>query len=141
MGISQAIYNYIRQCPLISKGVSVRFNHLGAAPQEFSIEDTPEDTVVKRYIGSSLRQKTFYLTSRESYSTDQRLNIEKSNFYEEFQAWVEQQNRLKNFPALTGTQTPTKIECLTAGYLYTANDNTAQYQIQLRLEYLNKGER
>lgn len=141
MSISSAIYQYIRKCPLIDSGIRVRFNHLGETPQEFSIEEVPEDVIVKKYIGSSIRQKTFYLTSRESYSQDQRINIEKSDFYEKFYDWIEEQNKLKNLPVLDGDNTAQSISCLTAGYLYTATEDTAQYQIQLRLTYLHKGER
>lgn len=141
MSLSQSIYDYIRKCPLIDRGIRVRFNHLGPSPQEFSIEEIPEDITVKKYIGSSIRQKTFLLVSRETYSMDQRVNIEKSDFYEHFYEWIEEQNRLRNFPILEGGKRPTKIQCLTAGYLYTAKEDTAQYQIQLRLEYENKGER
>lgn len=138
MSLSQSIYDYIRDCPLIDSGTCVRFNRLGPEPQEFSVEDVPEDVIVKRYIGSSLRQKTFHLVSREVYNQDQRINIEKSDFYEDFQAWVEKENRLKHFPALTGDNRATKIECLTCGYLYTTEEDTALYQIQLRLTYLHK---
>lgn len=141
MSITQSIYNFIRACPLIEKGIRVRFNRLGDLAQEFSVEDTPEDVIVQRFIGSSIRQKTFYLTSRESYSQDQRVNIEKSDFYEAFQEWIEEQNRIKNFPVLGGNKRSVKLECLTSGYLYAAEEDTAQYQIQLRLQYENKGER
>lgn len=141
MSISQAIYDYIRGCPLIENNIRIRFNRLGSNPQEFSIEETPEDIVVKRYIGASVRQKTFYLTSRETFSQDQRTNIEKSDFYERFYAWIESQNKAKNLPILEGDNKALSITCLTSGYLYTATDDTAQYQIQLRLEYLHKGER
>lgn len=141
MSLSQAIYDYIRKCPLIDSGIRVRFNHLGDNPQEFSIEEVPEDVIVKRYIGASVRQKTFYLTSRENYGSDQRINIEKSDFYEEFYTWIEEQNRLKNLPVLDENNTAQSIACLTAGYLYTNTEETAQYQIQLRLEYLHEGER
>lgn len=141
MSLSQAIYNYIRQCPLISNTIRVRFNHLSDTPQEFSIDEVPEDIIVRRYIGSSIRQKTFNLTSRETYSQDQRVNIEKSDFYENFRAWLETQNRLKNLPVLDEPDDAQSISCLTSGYMYTATEDTAQYQIQLRLTYHHKGER
>ena len=141
MSLAQSIYDYIRQCPLIERGVRVRFNHLGDTPQEFSVEEIPEDVVVKKYIGSSIRQKTFYLTSREQYSEDQRVNIAKSDFYEQFAAWIEEQNKTRNLPRLEGVNTARKIQCLTSGYLYTVSPDTAQYQIQLRLEYFHEGER
>ena len=141
MSISQAVYDYIRSCPLIDENTRIRFNHLSDTPQEFSIDEVPEDVVIKKYIGMSIRQKTFYLTSRETYSQDQRENIEKSDFYERFSGWIEEQNRTHNLPVLTGQDTAQKIKCLTSGYLYSATENTAQYQIQLRLEYIHKGER
>jgi hypothetical protein len=141
MSLSQAIYDYIRQCPLIDRKIRVRFNHLGNTPQEFSIDEVPGDVVVKQYIGSSIRQKTFNLTSRETYSQDQRINIEKSDFYESFSNWIETQSRLRNLPILDEPNTAHSITCLTPGYLYTATEDTAQYQIQLRLTYHHEGER
>ena len=141
MSLSQAIYDYIRQCPLIDRNIRIRFNHLSDTPQEFSIDEVPEDVIVRRYIGSSIRQKTFNLTSREAYFQDQRVNIARSDFYERFQAWIEEQNKLRNLPALDEPNTAQSLSCLTSGYLYTATEDTAQYQIQLRLTYHHEGER
>lgn len=136
MTIAVSLYEYFRDCPLLARGTRLRFNYLSTTPQEFAIEDTPEDPVIKRYTGGdSVRQKTFNLTSVEQYSEDQRVNIEKSGFFERLQDWIEEQNKKRNFPDMGEGREPRSLTCLTAGYLYTSEENIAHYQIQLRLIY------
>lgn len=141
MGLSQAIYDYIRRCPLIDADTHLGFNQLGTSPQEFSIENKPENPIIRRYMDSTVREKVFYLVSRESYTPDERINIANSAFYEDFCDWIEKQNRIMNFPDLGENQEVIKIECITAGYPESTEEDTAKYCIQLKLTYIKKGER
>lgn len=142
MKIADSLWNYFRKCPLIDKRNRLSFNALGNEPTEFSIEDEPENPVLCQYIdGSTLRAKTFTLASRQKFGLNARLNIENSGFFEALCSWIEQQNRQRNFPALTEGRQALKLEALTDGYLFSNEADTARYHIQLRLTYFDKGER
>lgn len=142
MSLTENLFNYFRACPLVDTANKLNFNFLGPEPTEYTIEEVPETPIVKRYVsGSSIRQKTFYFASRESYGEDARVQIENSGFYEQMQAWVEKQDQKRVYPVLLDGQRAMKIECLSSGYLFTSEEDAAKYQIQLQLTYFQKGER
>lgn len=142
MTLGETLWDYFRKCPLIDQQNRLNFNALGAEPSECTIEDTPENPILQQYMdGSTVRAKTFVLGSRLSYGLDARMNIESSGAFEALRRWIEQQNRAKQFPALEEGRRALKLEALTDGYLFTSEEDTARYQIQLRLTYFEKGER
>ena len=96
---------------------------------------------IKRYLdGSSLRQFLFTMSSREFKGEDIQQNTDNLAFYEAFAGWVLQQDRSGNLPALGDGRTSRKIEVTTSGYPFLVDEQgTARYQIQLRLEYFQKG--
>lgn len=142
MNMADNLWEYFRQCPMIDRQNRLSFNALGTETAEFSLEDEPENPVLRQYIdGSTLRAKTFTLASRLQYGLDARLNIEQSGFFEKLRRWIETQNRLKNHPVLEKGQQALRLEALTDGYLFTNETDTARYQIQFRLTYFEKGER
>lgn len=104
---------------------------------EYTIDTTPCDTIVRKYVdGSSIRQFEFVFASRESYGSDIPQNIDNSEFYEQFARWIENNNEnLSDLLSLDNYQTAQYIELVTSGYAYDVGDNSARYQIQLRLVY------
>lgn len=117
-------------------------NYLDAEPVSFCIEETPNSPVVQRYMdGSTIREKAFVLAATQDYSSDTLSQIANSGFWEDFADWVEEQNRRRNYPAMKTGQTPRKIEITTTHYLYGTTENTARYQVQMRLTYYQKGAR
>ena len=85
----------------------------------YSIEETPCNPIIKKYIdGSSIRQFEFIFASRESYGPDVLNNISNSGFYEDFANWIEEENIKGNLPDL--------------------NDKECRYQIQMRITYFQE---
>ena len=100
------------------------------------IEAVPCEPVVKRYItGETVRQYRFYFSSREAYSSDVLANLENSMFYEHFQDWLETCTRSGQLPEMTGGKAAQQIMATTHGYVYDADPEKAQYNIQCRLVY------
>lgn len=87
------------------------------------------------------KQEVFIFCSRESYGEDVFVNLENINFYENFSKWIEEQNILNNFPLVDEGYEVLKIEILTNGYAFQTSEDKAQYQIQMKLIYLEKGSR
>lgn len=136
------IRDWLRTCPLIDQNDRFNVNYLGAEPIAFSIEETPNTPVVQRYLdGSTIREKTWVLAAVQDYSPDVLSQIANSGFWEQFSDWVEEQSRKKNFPQMSQGKISRKIEVTTTHYLYRAGENTARYQVQMKLIYFQRGER
>ncbi len=138
----EEIRNWLRTCPLIDQSDRFNVNYLSQEPLAFSVEETPSNAIARRYMdGSTLRAKTWVLAAVQDYSPDVLAQIGNSGFWEQLSAWVEQQSRARNFPAMPKGCKARKIEVTTTHYLYRANTNTARYQVQMQLTYFEKGER
>lgn len=139
MTIIESVKAFIETCPIISELALVNVEHLDAEPDSFSIEPVPIDPVIKQYLnGSSYRQFVFVVSSREYYGPDVLQQLENSNFYERFAQWLDECNRNKRFPELSWRQQATAIRAANWGYAFQTDEDRAQYQIQCRLEYLQK---
>lgn len=135
MRIIESIRNYILTCPFLGDG-RVNIDWLGVEPTEYSIDGTPVEPVVKKYIdGGSLRQFNFVFSSIEYYGQDVINNINNSGFYEDFAAWIEVQNKAGILPKLDNGRKAVRIETLNTGYLFGNSPDRARYQIQCRLVY------
>lgn len=140
--IIEALRDYIRNCPNLetfNNAIKVNVNYLGADTDTYSIEEVPVEPIVKKYVnGDSVRQYAFIFTSRQPYGVDVLTNIDNSGFYEKFADWIENQNDNEIFPLLDNGLEPLKIEVTSTGYAFAVTEDTAQFQIQLRLKYLKK---
>ncbi|MBN1069428.1 chloramphenicol resistance protein [Clostridium botulinum] len=140
--IVEGLRKYMLNCPcldLFKNVIKVNVNYLDSEVDTYSIEEVPCEPILKKYLdGSSLRQYLFVFTSREPYSSNEVQNIENSGFYEKFADWIEIQNDNEIFPNLSENMECTEIKVVSSGYAFEVSENTAQYQIQLRLKYLKK---
>lgn len=133
--IAESIRNYIMDCPDLKDGCLL-VDFLGDKAVEYTIEPIPCDPVVKKYTdGSCIKQFLFIFASREYFSEDVNLCLDNLGFYEKFEAWIELQNDEGIFPELDGEREPFSLEIVTKGYAFSAEADTARYQIQLRLLY------
>ncbi len=142
MTIVEAIRGWLRTYEPLSKG-RLAVDFLPKQAQTYSVDTVPCKEEIKRYMdGSSLRQFLFTLSSRNFKGENIGQNVDNLAFYEAFSAWVLQQNQTKTFPVLTAGQTARKIEVTTSGYPFFVDEHgTARYQIQMRMEYFQKGTR
>lgn len=140
MSIISAIKDYIRRCPLLTGKVNIDYLS-DKAGNEYSIDTSPAEEVVTRYLsGSAICQYVFNIRSKDGYSQDMVKQIANSSFFEDFTKWIKSQNKNKVFPKLEKGLTPMKVEALSTGYLSANFVDEAQYQIQCRLLYFRKGE-
>lgn len=139
--IIEAIQEYIKGCPLLDEYArAVGVDYLGKNPTCYSIETTPCDPIIKRYVnGDSVRQYQFMFVSRDAYGQQTRQNLDNLGFYERFSDWMESQSKARVFPCLPAGMTPRKIEALTVGYPMETDPDSAKYMIQCKLTYYRKG--
>lgn len=131
--VLDALRDYFLGCPLLKGG---KFN-VDYLPDElsYSIAPLPSDPVYRSYVdGGKIYQLQYSFTSKEAYDGDVRTMIDNSFFYQCLAEWTEQQNDADNLPLLEGHRAVSNT-VLTGGYLFDADADLAQYQIQMRLLY------
>ncbi|HGT1415279.1 TPA: chloramphenicol resistance protein [Clostridioides difficile] len=142
MTLVESVREFIKKCPYLdefAKSINVEF--LGEEFTSYTLETVPSEAVIKRFInGDSIKQFIFIFASRECYGSDVMQNIENSQFYEQFADWIYRENLSGNLPTLSGNKEAMSLEVSTPGYLVQTSIDTAQYQIQLKLKYFEKGE-
>lgn len=142
--IIDSIRNYIRtfEClETFNNAIRVNVNYLEENPDTYSIEEVPIEPIVKKYVnGDSIMQYAFIFTSREPYGIDVLQNIDNSGFYEKFADEVEEKNNKDVLPLLDNGLEPLEIKVTSTGYAFAVTEDTAQFQIQLRLKYFKRKE-
>lgn len=141
--IIDSIRNYMRNLNCLdtfNNAIRVNVNYLEPNADTYSIEEVPVEPVVKKYInGDSIRQYAFIFTSREPYGADVLTNIDNSGFYEKLADEIENNNNNEIFPLLDNGLEPLEIKVTSTGYAFAVTEDTAQFQIQLRLKYFKRG--
>ncbi|MDU1453151.1 chloramphenicol resistance protein [Paraclostridium sordellii] len=139
MTIIESIRKFIKKCPFLEEfngAVRIGVDYLDSEATTYSIEKVPCNPIIKKYVdGSSKRQEQFIFASRESYSEDIFNNLENINFYEKFAEWIEQNNNEGNLPILDNKEA-LSIELTSNGYAFQTDIDKAQYQIQMKLIYM-----
>lgn len=130
-----SVREYILTCPFLEDW-RVNVDYLGGA-MEYSIDPLPAEPWIKRYAdGGGIKQYQFAFTSKEYYDGDARTGIENSGFYQDFEEWIENNNKKGYLPDLENARKmPVRVETMTSGYLFDSETDMARYQIQCRLIY------
>ena len=140
--IIKALREYILTCPVLetfNTAVLVNVNHLSENVDTYSIEEVPCEPIIKRYAdGSSKRQYQFTFCGKEEYGPEILQNINNSGFYEEFADWIEENNNNGILPILPSNLEASSIKVTSNGYCVQVSEDTATYQINLKLEYIRK---
>ena len=108
-------------------------NFLDDDPNNYSLDKIPTESEVERWVtGDTTYRDVYSFRSRRNYSADEITNIENIGFYEVFERAIIQKNKAKDLPDIDGIQS---IDCLNCGSLVNANTNTAEFDIQIQIEY------
>ena len=118
---------------LIGQYGEMNINFLSDEPNNYSLDKIPVVTEVQKWItGDTLNRDVYSFRSRMNYSADTMTNIENIGFYETFEKIIKQKNDSNDLPDIQGIQS---ISCLNSGTLNRANTNTAEFDIQIQIEY------
>ena len=118
---------------LIGQYGEMNINFLSDEPNNYSLDKIPVQTTVEKWItGYTLYRDVYNFRSRMNYSADTMTNIENIGFYETFEKIIKQKNDNNDLPDIDGIQS---ISCLNCGTLNRANTNTAEFDIQIQIEY------
>lgn len=111
----------------------LNINFLSNEPDNYSLDKIPVVPQVEQWIiGTFLNRDVYNFRSRMNYSADVISNIENIGFYETFEKVIKQKNDKGELPDIQGIES---ISCLNAGTMNNADTNTAEFNIQLQIEY------
>ncbi len=111
----------------------LNINFLSNEVDNYSLDKIPVVPQVNRWIiGMELNRDVYTFRSRMNYGADVISNIENIGFYETFEKVIKQKNDNGELPDIAGIQS---ISCLNAGTMNMANTNTAEFSIQIQIEY------
>lgn len=141
--IIKSLRDYMRKLKCLetfNNAIRINVNYLEPNTDTYSIEEVPIEPIVKKYVnGDSIRQYAFIFTSREPYGVDVLQNIDNSGFYEKLADEIEENNNKDILPLLDNGLEPLEIKVTSTGYAFAVTEDTAQFQIQLKLKYFKKG--
>lgn len=133
----EALRNYLMQIinELNENFEQLNINFLSDDVDNYSIDKIPEASTIDTWInGIKLYRDVYSFRSRMNYSADVITNIENIGFYEKFENIIAQKNKNKELPIIENIET---IRCLNCGTMNNATTNTAEFDIQLQIEYRN----
>lgn len=118
---------------LIEQYGEMNINFLSNEPNNYSLDKIPVNPTQEQWIiGNFLNRDVYSFRSRVDYSADTMTNIENVGFFETFEKLIKQKNDNNILPDIDGIQS---ISCLNCGSLNNANTNTAEFDIQIQIEY------
>lgn len=125
------LFNIIENIDVEYQQINVNF--LSNDINNYSLDKIPTNTEVNQWIiGNTLKREVFSFRSRMNYSADVMSNIENIGFYELFEKIIKQNNDNNILPDIDGIQS---ISCLNCGTMNNAGTNTAEFDIQIQIEY------
>lgn len=140
--IIEKIREYMLTCPYLDDHAKINVDYLGTNAVEYSIDSVPSTETIKEYVnGDKIKQYMFVYGSREYYGPDALQNMENNGFYEKVSDWLEEKTRKDDLPDLSEDRQAIKVETLSNGYLFHADEEKARYQMQARLVYYEKNVR
>lgn len=139
MAVIQSVQKWLKTYSGLSGRLDVDF--LGEDAEAYSVDTIPCEEVIKRYKdGGTLKQFQFAVSSRRFYEQNIKQNTSNLQFFEDLTAWVEKKARSRELPAMDKGRTAQRIVVTSTAYPFVVSeDGKARYQIQMRLEYYQKG--
>ena len=112
---------------------SINANMLSADPNNYSLDKIPVDKSVEMWItGDEIHRDVYSFRSRNNYSQDTLNNLINIGFFEVFEKIISSNNKSRTLPDIAGIQ---EIKCLNCGSMNNANTNTAEFDIQIEIDY------
>lgn len=138
MVVMQCIREWLKKYPKLVGRLDVDF--LDEETDTYSLDTIPCEEILKRYKdGSTIRQFQFAISSRMFYEQNIAQNLSNLEFFEELTEWIEQKTRAGELPVMDKDRTAQKIVVTSTAYPFVvAEDGTARYQLQARLEYFQR---
>lgn len=111
----------------------INANMLSNGLNNYSLDKIPTSSTVEEWItGTRICRDVYSFRSRVGYSQDTIDNLINVGFFEIFEKIISSNNEEGILPEIKGIQS---IQCLNCASMTNANTNTAEFDIQLQIEY------
>lgn len=111
----------------------INANMLSADPNNYSIDKIPTEPQVETWItGDAVRRDVYSFRSRNNYSQDTLNNLLNVGFFEMFENKISLNNKNGILPNIAGIE---EIKCLNCASMNNASTNTAEFDIQIEIDY------
>lgn len=139
MTVMQCVREWLRSYDGLSGRLDVDF--LDDGPDTYSVDTIPCEEIIKRYRDGSVRKQfQFAVSSRRFYDQNIEQNLENLEFFEGLTRWIEGKVFARELPVMDNNRTAQKIVVTSTAYPFVVTeDGKARYQLQMRLEYYQKG--
>lgn len=119
---------------LTDKKYQINANMLSKDVNNYSLDKIPTASTVEKWItGTTIYRDIFSFRSRMNYSQDTINNLKNIGFFEIFEKKINSNNKKGILPDISKMQS---IECLNCGSMNNANTNTAEFDIQIQITYI-----
>lgn len=119
------------------KNYQINANMLSKDPINYSLDKIPNASLVERWVtGLEIHKDVFSFRSRNNYSLDTLNNLINIGFFEIFEQIIYSNNKKGILPDIEGIES---IECLNCGSMTKATTNTAEFDIQIQINYKTEG--
>lgn len=119
---------------LESEDYKLNANFLDIEASNYSIDRIPVEPVVEKWINGDMRLREVYnLRSRTVYGQDVMDNLANIGFFEKLENKINSNNTKGIRPE--GME---DIKCLNVGAMNIADTNTAEFSIQIQIEYMER---
>lgn len=126
------IKEFIETCPLLD-GNKINVDYLKDDVYSYSIDRTPSNPNQEKFVDKGGRKQiTFDFTVTAPISSQSIVNLQNSQFGEDFVEWITEQNEKRNLPKINGAFS---IECTSPSYVLQKTQTTAIYIIQMLFIY------
>lgn len=133
----EEVRKYIAKCPYLKEFAELNVEYLVDKVETYSINENPayNPVISEDILGNQERQFLFTFDSKLHWNEDIQNNIDNSKFCENFRNWLEENNKKKIFPEISGVY---EIGANTNGYIFATSANEAIYRIQCYLKYFKE---
>lgn len=120
----------------------LKFNFSAESKDTVAFTTQYSDKIRRRFVRAVEKEYGFAIVITKSYSTeDDDLNLQAMNFAQAFMDWVDEQDKMKNYPEFPESCQITRLETLQnmpnlAGV--NIKEGLARYMLQCRLIYREK---
>ena len=102
--------------------------------ESYSLDKIPTSSVVEKWVtGIEVHKDVFSFRSRNAYSQDTIINLQNIGFFEIFEALIKDNNEKGILPKINNIQ---NIKCLNCGTMISSETNSAEFDIQIQIEYI-----
>lgn len=116
----------------------INANMLPDNPNNYSIDKIPTEPQVEEWItGEVMRKDVYSFRSRNNYSQDTLNNLLNVGFFEKFEKMISSYNEARILPDIAGIE---EIKCLNCASMNNATTNTAEFDIQIEIDYRDSAE-